>query len=142
MVMAGAMGRSDLPTDALVGVHVLVVDDDDDARLLIRTILEYCGALVTVTTSAREALRILERVVPDALVSDISMPHEDGYWLIRELRALAPDRGGAIPAIALTAHGYAHGPDRTLAAGFQVHLRKPIDPWDLCRTVVSLVRKG
>ena len=142
MVVAGAMGRSDLPTDALVGVHVLVVDDDDDARQLIRTILEYCGALVTVAASAREALGVLERVVPDALVSDISMPHEDGYWLIGQVRALDPARGGALPAIALTAHGQTHGPDRTLSAGFQVHLRKPIDPWELCRTVVSLVRKA
>ncbi|HEV8616093.1 MAG TPA: response regulator [Methylomirabilota bacterium] len=136
------MGRSDLPTDALVGVHVLVVDDDDDARQLLRTILEYCGALVTVTSSAREALNVLERVLPDALVSDISMPREDGYWLIREVRALGPERGGTVPAVALTAHGQTHGPDRTLSAGFQVHLRKPIDPWELCRTVVSLIRKA
>jgi CheY-like chemotaxis protein len=142
MVVAGAMGRSDLPTDALVGVHVLVVDDDEDARQLIRTILEYCGALVTVAPSAREAMRILQRVVPDAVVTDIAMPSEDGYWLIREIRALPPERGGGLPAIALTAHGQTHGPDQTLAAGFQVHLRKPIDPWELCRTVVSLIRKA
>ena len=142
MVRAGAMGRSDLPTEALIGVHVLVVDDDEDARHLIKTILEYCGALVTPADSARAALEILERVVPDAIISDISMPREDGYWLIREVRALAPERGGVIPAVALTAHGYTHGPDRTLAAGFQVHLRKPIDPWELCRTLVSLIRKA
>jgi CheY-like chemotaxis protein len=100
------VGRRDhLPTDALLGVHVLVVDDDDDARQLLRTILRYCRALVTVTASAREALTVLARVTPDALVGDIAMPEEDGYWLIRELRALSPARGGAIPAIALTAHG-------------------------------------
>ncbi|HEU5323251.1 MAG TPA: response regulator, partial [Methylomirabilota bacterium] len=81
------MGRSDpLPTDALVGVHVLVVDDDDDARQLVRTVLEYCGALVSTAATARQALHILERVTPDALLSDIAMPGEDGYWLIRELR--------------------------------------------------------
>lgn len=137
------MGRRDhLPTDALLGVHVLVVDDDNDARQLLRTILQYCGALVTVTASAREAMTVLARVTPDALVSDIAMPEQDGYWLIRELRALSPAHGGAIPAIALTAHGAAHGPDRTLAAGFQVHLRKPIDPWELCRAVVGLVRRA
>lgn len=136
------MGRSDpLPTDALVGVHVLVVDDDDDARQLIRTILQYCGALVTVVPSAREAMRTLARVTPDVVLSDIAMPNEDGYWLIGQLRALQPDRGGAIPAIALTAHGHLHGPDRTLEAGFQAHLRKPIDPWDLCRTIAGVVRK-
>jgi CheY-like chemotaxis protein len=137
-----AMGRADhLPTDALSGVHVLVVDDDDDARQLIRTILEYCGALVTVVASAREALGVLERVTPDVVLSDISMPSEDGYWLIRQVRALDPARGGALPAVALTAHGMTHGPDRTRAAGFQAHLRKPIEPWDLCRTLSNLVRK-
>jgi CheY-like chemotaxis protein len=137
------VGRRDhLPTDALLGVHVLVVDDDDDARQLLRTILQYCGALVTVTASAHEALTVLERVTPDALVSDIAMPDQDGYWLIGQVRALPPTQGGAIPAIALTAHGVAHGPDRTLAAGFQAHLRKPIDPWELCRAVVGLVRRA
>jgi CheY-like chemotaxis protein len=136
------VGRRDhLPTDALVGVHVLVVDDDDDARQLVRTILQYCGALVTVTATAREAMSVIARVTPDALVSDIAMPQQDGYWLIRELRALPPARGGAIPAIALTAHGADHGPARTLAAGFQAHLRKPIDPWELCRAVAGLVRR-
>lgn len=137
------MGRSDpLPTDALVGVHVLVVDDDDDARQLIRTILQYCGALVTTVGSASEAIRTLDRVTPDVVLSDIAMPNEDGYWLISRLRTRPPELGGSIPAIALTAHGQAHGPDRTLAAGFQAHLRKPIDPWELCRAVVGVVRKS
>lgn len=137
------MGRRDhLPTDALLGVHVLVVDDDDDARQLLRTILQYCGALVTVAASAREAMTVLERVTPDAVVSDIAMPEQDGYWLIHELRALPAAHGGALPAIALTAHGAAHGPDRTLAAGFHAHLRKPVDPWELCRAVAGLVRRA
>lgn len=136
------MGRSDLPGDSLAGVHVLVVEDDDDARDLVRTILTYCGALVTAVPSAHEALRTLARVVPDVLLSDIAMPGQDGYWLIRALRALPAERGGAIPAIAITAHGTTHGPDRTLAAGFQAHLRKPVDPWDLSRTVASLVRRA
>lgn len=137
------MGRRDhLPTDALLGVHVVVVDDDDDARQLLCTILQYCGALVTIAASARQALTVLARVTPDALVSDIAMPEQDGYWLIRELRALPSGQGGAIPAIALTAPGAAHGPDRTLAAGFQAHLRKPIDPWELCRAVAGLVRRA
>jgi CheY-like chemotaxis protein len=137
------VGRRDhLPTDALLGVHILVVDDDDDARELLRTILHYCGALVTVAASAREAMMVLARVTPDAIVSDIAMPDHDGYWLIRELRALPHTQGGAIPAIALTAHGAAHGPDRTLAAGFHAHLRKPVDPWELCRAVAGLVRRA
>jgi CheY-like chemotaxis protein len=142
MVVEDALGRSDrFPSDALVGVHVLVVDDDPDSRHLVRTILEYAGALVTAVSSAREALRTLDRVMPDVMLSDISMPDEDGYWLIEQVRALPPDRGGAIPVAALTAGGQTHGPDRTLAAGFQTHLPKPIDPWELCRALAGLVRK-
>lgn len=137
------MGRSEqLPGDALLGVHILVVDDDDDARHLIRTILEYCGALVTAVSSAPAALGTLRSVVPDVLLSDISMPDHDGYWLLEQVRALPAERGGRIPAVALTAHGRAHGPDRTLAAGFQAHLSKPVDAWELCRTITGLVRRG
>ena len=136
------MGRRDqLPHDALIGVHVLVVDDDADARDLLRTVLEYCGALVTVVASAQEALAVLERVTPDVLVTDIAMPMHDGYWLIDAIRALPAQRGGAIPAVAGTAHGEYRGPDRTLGAGFQAHLRKPLDPWELCRALASLTRK-
>jgi CheY-like chemotaxis protein len=138
-----AMGRRDeLPADALVGVHVLVVDDDRDSRNLLRMVLEYCGALVTAVASAEQAMRTLRRIVPDALVADIVMPRRDGYWLIERVRALPADRGGAIPALAITAHGEEHGPARTLAAGFQVHARKPIDPWDLCRALTGLLRRG
>lgn len=132
------MGRTELPTDSLGGVHVLVVEDDDDSRALLETILQYCGALVTAVASARDAMNTLQRVKPDLLVSDISMPEQDGYWLIRELRALPADRGGTMPAIAVTALGYPHGVDRTLAAGFQAHLRKPVDPWELARTIAAL----
>ena len=83
------MGRSEhLPGDALAGVHILVVDDDDDARHLIRTILVYCGALVTAVASASAALTTLRSVVPDVLLSDISMPEHDGYWLLAQVRAL------------------------------------------------------
>jgi CheY-like chemotaxis protein len=137
------MGRTvHLPSDALTGIHVLVVDDDADARQLIRTILEYCGALVTAVGSAAAALSALRSVVPDVLLSDISMPEHDGYWLIEQVRALPPDRGGRMPAVALTAHGRTHGPDRTLAAGFQAHLAKPVDAWELCRVLSGLVRRS
>ena len=137
------MGRRDpLPHDTLAGIHVLVVDDDTEARNLIRTVLEYCGALVTAASSAAEALGVLDRMTPDVMLSDIAMPTHDGYWLIDAVRALPADRGGAIPAVAVTAHGEAHGPDRTLGAGFEAHLRKPLDPWELCRVVESLIRKS
>ena len=137
------MGRQDpLAGDALAGVHVLIVDDDPEARDLIRTVLRYCGALVSVAASAREGLDTLQHVLPDIVVCDIAMPHHDGYWFVRSLRALPPEGGATLPVIAITAHGATHGPDRTLASGFQAHVRKPVDPWDLCRVIASMTRKG
>lgn len=137
------MGRFDpLPVDALTGVHVVVVDDDEDARDLLRTVLAYCGALVTVAPGAAEALALIERVLPDAVVCDIAMPEHDGYWFLRALRARPPDKGGGIPVLAVTAHGHLHGPDRTLPAGFDAHVRKPIDPWEMCRVLAGLVRRS
>ncbi len=137
-----AVGRRDqLPTDALIGVHALIVDDDRDSRILLKTVLEYCGALVTVAGSARDAMRILERVTPDVIVTDIAMPTNDGYWLVEQVRARSAEDGGNVPAIAVTAYGDEHGPHRTLSAGFQAHLRKPIEPWELCRAVASVVRR-
>jgi len=137
------MGRQDPPPgDALAGVHVLIVDDDPEARDLVGTVLRYCGALVSAAASAGEGLETLQRVLPDVIVCDIAMPQQDGYWFVRALRALPAERGGALPVIAITAHGATHGPDRTLSAGFQAHLLKPIDPWDLCRLVAAMTRKG
>jgi CheY-like chemotaxis protein len=134
------MGRQDrFPSDALVGVHVLVVDDDADAREIVQTVLHYCGALVTQAASASEALRVLGRVTPDVVVSDIAMPDRDGYWLLRQLRALPSTE--RLPVVAITAHGELHRPERTLDAGFQAHVRKPIDPWELCRVLVSVTRR-
>ncbi len=136
------VGRRDqLPTDALIGVHALIVDDDRDSRILLKTVLEYCGALVTVAGSAHDAMRILERVAPDVIVTDIAMPTNDGYWLVQQVRARSAEDGGNVPAIAVTAYGDEHGPHRTLSAGFQAHLRKPIEPWELCRAVASVVRR-
>jgi CheY-like chemotaxis protein len=136
------MGRHDpLPSDALTGVHVLIIDDDVEARDLLRTVLRYCGALVSIAASAGEGLETLRRVLPDIIVCDIAMPEHDGYWFVRSLRALSPEGGGELPVIAITAHGATHGPDRTLPAGFQAHIRKPVDPWELCRVVASMARK-
>jgi CheY-like chemotaxis protein len=132
------VGRTELPIDSLKGIHVLAVEDDPDSRALLQTILQYCGALVTAVGSARDALSTLERVRPDLLLSDLSMPGEDGYWLIGQVRALPSHRGGTMPAVAITALGHPHGVDRTLAAGFQAHLRKPVDPWELARTIAAL----
>jgi len=137
------VGRHDpLPGDALAGVHVLIIDDDPEARDLIRTVLRYCGALVSVASSAHEGLDTLQRVLPDVIVCDIAMPQQDGYWFVAALRRLPADRGGMLPVIAVTAHGATHGPDRTLPAGFQAHIRKPVDPWELCRVVAAMTRKA
>jgi CheY-like chemotaxis protein len=137
------MGRQDpLPSDALAGIHVLIIDDDAEARDLIRTVLRYCGALVSVATGADEGLTTLQRVLPDVIVCDIAMPEHDGYWFVRSLRTQPAANGGALPVIAITAHGPTHGPERTLPAGFQAHVRKPVDPWELCRVVAAMTRKA
>ncbi len=116
---------------------------NEGSRDIIGTVLRYCGALVTAVAGTEEALATMKRVRPDILLTDLSMPTHDGYWLIREVRELPPGAGGDIPAVAVTAHGYTHGVDRTLAAGFQGHLKKPLDPWELARTVAELVgRRG
>jgi signal transduction histidine kinase/ActR/RegA family two-component response regulator len=123
---------------ALDGLRVLIVDDEADARDLLTTILEHSGAKVTAAASAGEALDLLLQSRADVLVSDIAMPKVDGYALIRQVRELGAERGGDIPAVALTA--YARDSDRTLAleAGFQVHLPKPYDPEELVRVVARL----
>ncbi|MGH7278702.1 MAG: response regulator, partial [Candidatus Rokuibacteriota bacterium] len=99
----------------------------------------YCGALVVTVPSARAALKALSTVTPDILLTEVTMPHEDGYWLLREVRGLAAERGGRIPAIALTGHTRDHSRQRLLAAGFDACLPKPVEPWDLCRTIASLL---
>jgi CheY-like chemotaxis protein len=122
----------------LKGLRVLVVDDEADARLLCTTILEECGAEVTAVATASEAFNLIKQSQPDVLVSDIGMPHEDGYTLIAQVRALKAEQGGQIPAIALTA--YARESDRTkvLLAGFQQHLPKPVKPAELALVVATL----
>ena len=123
---------------SLNGLRVLVVDDEADTRDLVRVVLGQCGSEVTTLASAAEALKALEESKPDVLISDIGMPEEDGYSLIRKVRDLEFKRGGRIPAIALTA--YARGEDRlrALTAGFQVHMPKPIEPVELIAVVASL----
>jgi CheY-like chemotaxis protein len=122
----------------LKGLQVLVVDDDEDARALMSTVLEDCGAKVQVVGSAAEALEALEAQNPDVLVSDIEMPREDGYWLIRQLRAREQQSGRRIPAVALTAHARAKDRMRALAEGFQIHLPKPVEPAELLVVVATL----
>jgi PAS domain S-box-containing protein len=124
----------------LDGVRVLVVDDEPDARELLTAVLEHHGARVATAGSVDEAVPLFASFQPDALVSDIGMPGADGYELIRRVRALGRDEGGTVPATALT--GFARQEDgrRALAAGFDTHLAKPVEPAMLVETVERLVR--
>jgi PAS domain S-box-containing protein len=129
------------PTADLNGVKVLVVEDEVETRDLVATVLTACGARVTATASADEALRQLPRVRPDVVVSDIGMPNGDGYELIRRLRTLDPAEGGATPAAALTAAAATSDRRRALEAGFEVHVAKPFEPAHLARVVATLARR-
>jgi signal transduction histidine kinase/ActR/RegA family two-component response regulator len=137
-----AFGTRKQPSAILKGMRVLVVDDEPDALELIRIVLEQRGAGVVTAASADAAFGALVAERPDVLVCDIGMPGEDGYGLIRRVRALGAERGGDTPAIALTA--YAADSDRiqALDAGFQLHVAKPIDPESLVRVIAGMLGKG
>ncbi|MBE9181050.1 PAS domain S-box protein [Oculatella sp. LEGE 06141] len=123
---------------SLDGLHVLVVDDEADARELLTTALTQYGAQVTPAASASEAIAILVHVMPDVLVSDIGMPDQDGYTLIKNVRSLKNKHGEVLPAVALTAYARSEDRDRALAAGFQHHISKPISPDELAAVVANL----
>jgi PAS domain S-box-containing protein len=125
----------------LEGLHVLIVDDEDDARGLVKTILESCRARVTTARNAAEALELVQTARPDVLISDLGMPGEDGYSLIGKLRALPPERGGKTPAAALTAYARVEDRLKVLRAGFQIHLPKPIEPAELVAVVANLAQR-
>jgi signal transduction histidine kinase len=124
----------------LAGLRVLVVDDELDARELIATVLEQCGSSVERAGSAQEALAKLDASHPDIVLSDIGMPDEDGYALIRKIRERRPDQGGTIPAASLTAYAGAEDRRRALLAGFNMHVPKPVEPAELVAVVASLGR--
>jgi CheY-like chemotaxis protein len=122
----------------LEGLRVLVVDDEADTRELLAAMLKSCGAHVIQAASAAEAFEQMERARPDVLVTDIGMPEEDGYSLLARIRALPPERGGGIPAAALTAYARAEDRVRALRSGFQMHVPKPIEPAELITVVANL----
>lgn len=122
----------------LNGLHILVVDDEADARDLLVTILTECGAEATAVSSVQAAIAILENLQPDLLVSDIGMPGENGYDLIRQIRALDAEQGGHIPAVALTAYARVEDRTRALAAGFQMHIAKPVNLTEFVTVIASL----
>ena len=128
------MAREPDVLKALAGIHVLVVDGDPAARELLQSVLSYCGAFVASSATAQEALEYFQSKPTDVVIADVTLPNDEGYWLVREI-------GARLPVLALTT-GSRDGPDRTLAAGFHAHLRKPVDPWELCRVVAELARKA
>ena len=139
-----SVGVSDAETMAaidLAGVQVLVVDDERDARLLIQRLLADCNANVRTAASAAEAMETLQRETPDIIVSDIGMPSEDGFTLIRRVRALK-DGKASIPAIALTAYARTEDRVKAIQSGFQMHLSKPVEPIELLTMVASLAKRS
>jgi CheY-like chemotaxis protein len=126
----------------LQGLKVLVVDDEADSRELIAFILEEAGAKVAQAASADEALHVLDQDPSDLLLSDIAMPETDGYALIRQIRSRSPQQGGKMLAIALTAYAGEVDYQQALAAGFQEHLPKPVEPQQLIKAIARLFSKS
>jgi signal transduction histidine kinase/ActR/RegA family two-component response regulator len=133
-------GRPAPPLKRLDGLHILLVEDNADGRELMSMMIEQSGAKVTAVASVREAVKALESLQPDALVSDIGLPDEDGYALIRRLRKQEAKRGGFLPAVALTGYVRAEDRARVLAAGFQVHVPKPVAPAELTAAIAAVTR--
>jgi CheY-like chemotaxis protein len=127
------------PADALHDIDVLLVEDDDDLRALVMTILERSGARVRASSSVREAMGLFRERRPEVIVSDLAMPDEDGFALMQQVREVEGD-GAHVPLLALTAFGREEDQERVLAAGFARHLRKPIDPNQLVHAVADTVR--
>ena len=126
----------------LTGVHVLAVDDEADARRLIKRILSRCGATVETAGSAKEALECLKKTRPHVFITDIGMPGEDGYTTIRKVRQLGAQNGGNIPAIALTAFARSEDRRRAILSGFQMHIAKPVEPSELVAMVANLANRA
>jgi CheY-like chemotaxis protein len=126
----------------LDALRILVVDDNTDGRVLTSLVLTQAGADVKAAASVREALQMLEAERPDVLVSDIGLPDEDGLGLIRHIRQAEAECGGFIPAVALTGYARAEDRDRSLTAGFQAHVSKPVDPAELAAAIATLTHRN
>ena len=127
--------------EGLKGISILVVEDDDDTRDLLKVLLETQGASVTPTASVQEALHAYDQSRPNVIVADIGMPDYNGYTLIGRVRARDRERGKLVPAIALTAFTTAIDRDTVLSAGFQVHMPKPFEPSRLISVIADLAAK-
>jgi len=138
--LAAPLNASSEIVPSLEGLHILPVDDRIDTRDLLEFVLESYGAEVLTVASARSAIVALTENPGryDVLISDIGMPEEDGYFLIREVRTLAAEAGGEIPAVALTAYASDREQERAIEAGFQTHIAKPIEPIQLGLIIANL----
>lgn len=124
----------------LAGLRVLLVDDDPDACAIASRIFEEHSMKVLIALSAREGLNILKHERPDMIVSDIGMPDQDGYELMRQIRMLPDNQGGRTPAIALTAFARPEDRRQALEVGYQKHLAKPVDPHELLTVIARLTQ--
>ena len=143
----GASDRTTQPplletAPSLRGLCVLVVENDEDSRTLVQGLIELQQGRVLLARSAAEAFQSLQLARPHVVVSDIEMPDEDGYSLLRRVRALPPAQGGLTPAIALTAYARPQDRELALAAGFELHVAKPVDPAELVAAIAALARPG
>ncbi|MBR8836214.1 MAG: response regulator [Stigonema ocellatum SAG 48.90 = DSM 106950] len=134
--------EENFPTSSLAGIRILIVEDEADTRDFLVFLLQEYGAKVTATTSAVEALATISECQPDLLLSDLGMPGVDGYNLIQQLRAMPEEQGGNIPAIALTAYAAETTQKRVLAAGFQRHIAKPVEPMELISAIVEVIKSN
>ncbi|MDB6170165.1 MAG: Chemotaxis protein methyltransferase CheR [Verrucomicrobia bacterium] len=125
---------------SLAHLRLLVVDDERDSRLLMRRVLEARGAQVRLASTADEAIQLLSLEPFDVLISDIGLPGEDGYQLIRRVRALPAPLGGSVPAVALTAYTRTEDRARAIRAGFHMHVTKPVEARELIVVVASMAR--
>jgi CheY-like chemotaxis protein len=135
--LVGPTAEFQCPQD-LEGIHLLVVDDEPDARELLAEMLTSCKARVELAASVDEAITLVQEHRPDIVISDIGMPEQDGYALIRKLRALPVSAGGRTPAVALTAYTRFEDRTRALVAGFNMHVPKPVEPVELMAVLSSL----
>jgi len=124
------------------GLRVLVVDDEARFREMVAEMLGHCGAEVTAVGSVADALRMLPEVRPDVLLSDLSMPERDGYALIQAVRALAPERGGCVPAVAVSGDTDGRTRQRAQMAGFDHYVEKPVDLHRLAAAIERMTMKG
>ncbi len=140
---ANATSNIPSPSPRLEGIHIMIVDDEQDTREMLRLMMRQFGANVRACASSKEALSVLNDWNPDVIVSDIEMPDEDGYELIREVRRLEANNGGRkVPAVALTAYGRVEDRLRALAAGYQIHVAKPAEPTELALVIAGLATRS